>query len=139
MELNDISLLDTIANSNAGEKVYLVHPATSEPFTNADGSPMYITVLGQDSDKWRDNRHTILDRRNALKKSKVPAKEIDMTLINSLAAITSGWSITLGGQQPSCTPDNVRAVYVKYPWVMRQIQAYFDDESNFSKVSSPTS
>ena len=139
MELNDLSLLDTVSNSNIGERVNLVHPATSEPFTNADGSPMYITILGPDSDRWKDNRHTIIDRRTALKKSKVSAKEIDQTLINSLVAVTVGWNITLSGEQPQCTPENVRAVYIKYPWVLKQVQAYFDDESNFSKVSSITS
>jgi hypothetical protein len=139
MELNDLSLLDTVAASNAGENVNLTHPATGEPFTNADGSQMYITIAGPDSDRWRHTKWSMVDRRNNLKKSKISGRESDENLLSALVSIVIGWNITLGGDKPPCTPENVRKVFVTYPWTMKQVQAYFDDEANFSKVSSSTS
>ena len=137
--LTDLSILDTVRNANEGEKVTLSHPGTGELFYNGDGSEMTVTILGPDSDKWKTTRHAIYNRRMALKKARVSGEEVDNTLLNSLVAVTVSWNITLGGEQPQCTPDKVREVYEKYPWVMKQVQAYFDDETNFSKVSVITS
>lgn len=139
MNLTDISLLDTVKNSNEGEKVTLYHPGNGDSFHNADGSEMTITICGQDGDKWKLTRHTMINRRQALKKTKTSGEEIDHNLVNSLVSITVAWNITLNGEQPKCDPDKVREVYVRYPWIMRQVQGYFDDETNFSKVSVTTS
>src|ERR1700752_526633 len=109
--LTDLSVLDTVGNSNRGEVVTLTHPSSSETFRNADGSDMTITILGPDSDRWRANRHSIMDRRNALKKSKVSGKELDETLLNSLTAVTIAWNITLNGEKPTCDAKTVREVY----------------------------
>jgi hypothetical protein len=136
-EFTDLAMLDTIANSNEGETITIVSP-DGTVWNNPDGTEMTITLYGVDSDRWNSNRHSIIDRRNALKKNKISGKELDETLVNSLVAITKSWNVTFNGVKPECSPKNVKDLYVQRPWVKRLVQTYFDDESNFMKVLSKT-
>lgn len=152
----DISDLDTLDLGESGVDMPVRHVAP--PYAviyNNDGvgddpdaadykepTQQTITVASADSDKFQKASRSARNRRNQVGGRRggagaLPrAEEIDSDSIELLVAVVIRWNITLRGEKPPCTPAKVREVYTKYPWIMRQVDAYIADDANFLKPSA---
>jgi len=88
--------------------VVLYNPVNSEILTNEDGSEMTITIHGPYSKRYKSISHAQQNRR--LQKAQrtggklnLSAEEIESSALDLLVKCVDAWTITLGGEQPTCT------------------------------------
>jgi hypothetical protein len=137
----DLAQLDTLSLGEAGVEMPVKHPGNGVPLINDDGSPMTLTVASADSDKFQKAGRAARDRRNAVGGRRagpgsVKAAEIDADSIELLVAVVVNWNVTLDGKKPTCAPASVRAAFKRFPWLMRQVDAYIADDANFLRPSA---
>lgn len=135
----DLKELDTVTAANAGLEISLRHPATQEPIG------MHITVMGRDSDAFREmqaqqNRGRLdrAVRAGSLKKGML-REQVDRDAIRLLAACTRSWrqdgveggTLTVDGVEVECTAAAAEDLYTKYPWVREQVDEAVMDRANF--------
>lgn len=140
-KVTDLEALDTLELGEQGVDMPVRRPDTLEPVFNDDGTPMTITVASADSDKFQKASRNARNRRNQVAGRRggngMPrAEEIDNDSIDLLTAVVIRWNITFGGRKPECTPASVRNLYLKRPWIMRQVDAFIADDANFMKNSA---
>jgi hypothetical protein len=130
----DLSALDTVAGANAGFEVMLYHPKTRED-TGA-----VITILGRDSDKFREITNAQSRRRvNKMQKggfrganSALTPEELEKEQIDLLAGCTLGWSgINREGVPLEFSVENAKAIYRGFPWIREQVDEAMGDRANF--------
>jgi len=91
-------------NPDEGFTVELVG-IDDQPLFNDDGTPMTITVLGEDSDVAVKSRHSMTDRR--LKHgaaAKLTGESLDGDGVAHLVKMTVGWSLTPSKLVPGVDP-----------------------------------
>lgn len=131
----DLSSLDTIAACNEGFELEIIHP------TSGKGMGGFITVVGTDSDLFREYNNELTNlriRENALatragKDLPIPTVE-DRYLEGTkmLAACTIGFrDITFEKQELEFTQANAIKLYTKIPAIRRQVDKAIADISNF--------
>lgn len=129
----DLSTLDMTTFANQGAVMEVTHPVTLEPMQH-DGSPVTITVLGQDSDHFRKE----IQRRaknQLMKRQKITDTQLVDDAIDTLASITVGWQgICENGTLLEFNTENVRYVYHKYTWLRQQVDEFSSDRANFFKA-----
>lgn len=111
----------------AGFAVEITHPATYEPIG------LSITLRPSTSPECkaveRDQTAEIMRTKG---KSMTPAK-LEAFTMDKLVAATASWKFekdtTISGEQPDCTPANVRSLYKKQEWIRDQVAEAFGDES----------
>jgi hypothetical protein len=60
------------------------------------------------------------------------AEEQDESGLNLLVACTLAWEgVIVEGVDLPCTPDNVKMVYRRFPWLQEQVTAFIGDRANF--------
>lgn len=139
----DLAQLDTVGACNEGAEIELIHPVTQKPLG------MFITILGKDSDVFRDHlRETIDDdiRRAAMAKKRGKNEEL-MTVAKSderglelLVLCTLSWrtddkqTIKFRGEELVCSVPNVKKLYEGLPWVKKQVDEGIADLENFIKA-----
>lgn len=83
--------------------------------------------------KWANDN--IRNRYKTVTAEKLEAKALDV-----LIAATAGWvwgkdasgeENTFEGSKPELTPDNVRRVYKKLPWIRKQVDEALGDDAEF--------
>jgi hypothetical protein len=116
--------------------VVLYNPVNSEILTNEDGSEMTITIHGPYSKRYKSISHAQQNRR--LQKAQrtggklnLSAEEIESSALDLLVKCVDAWTITLGGEQPTCTETKVREVFTDLPWVREQVDAALGDAQAF--------
>lgn len=140
----DLDELDTVTIAEQGVKMELRHPATDEVLTQADGSPVTITLLGQDSKAYKMAERKASDRRmarQAERGGRVPLTTagLEEDRLNRLVATTTGWSgIRWGGAEQPFNADNVRTMYKNWPWALEQADSFQEKRANFLKTPSAT-
>lgn len=137
-EVLDLSALDTAKGAEQGYELTLSHPKTGEP------TPMKITVLGADSDayreKLRDFQRRRADRMNKGRRLSVTPEEIEAETLEMLVAVTTGWSgFTLDGAPLPFSGDNARTVYRRFSWIREQVDQAVGDRANFLPTSASAS
>lgn len=128
----DLQLLDSVALANTGEKLVLLHPATEEELD------ITITLMGSDSDEYRNSIKKRFEQAQRQAKSK---KSTDMDLDEAeeksrdlLAKMTLAWeNVEEAGKKVTCTLENAKDLYKKYPWIREQVEKFISDRSNFIK------
>lgn len=147
----DLEDLDSVKGSNEGFQVELYHPGTMKNLG------IFITVLGRDSAEYNDKLSDQNRRRaskmfrggaSAFARNMLTKEELDQDTIEILASCTKGWrqveadkddpdvehskpTITVGGEELTCTPANVTKVYRDYPWIREQVDLAVSDRANF--------
>lgn len=133
----DLSSIDTVAACNTGAEFQLKHPTTD------DKLGVFITVVGKDSDIFREfqrktfNRY-MRDEALAKKKGKDvkirSAEDLEDDSLDLLVACTLGWrNMVDAGQEVSFSPDEARRIYKKYPWIRDQVNEAVGDLELFMK------
>lgn len=148
----DLSKYDTTAASQSGVFLHL-RDLADEPLYDGEGEnrkPVGITLLGPDSDvykqhvKERSSEVIKMTMKQAGRKNR-DAQMIEMTperlkkqQLDLAVACTLGWSGIGDKDTPElpCTPENVRAVYEKYEFILQQVDGFIGDRQNFLKGSA---
>lgn len=130
--MNDLSALEGASTADAGATLEVLHPATGQPMLQDDGSPVTITLLGQDSRKWRAFVRQTTNRRLQSRKAKQTAEEIEAENTEGWVALTVAWKgIVLAGEALECTPANARMIYGRFPFIREQVAEFVSDRANF--------
>lgn len=149
--MKSLDALDVVPGANAGFEFELVDPSSG------DGTGMFITVLGVDSDEYRKRVDAVQQARaqklfrggqfrpNAISTpAEDRAKEIEIQ-----AATTKSWrTVTPGepgedstvvptlnfrGKDYDCTPENAKLLYAGIPPMFEQAQQQARNRANFVK------
>lgn len=142
MDLNDV---DVVTGANKGFTLTLFHPVTQLD------TDMKITVLGQDSDKFKElvgaqNQERVkkLTKGGQFRAKVATLKEIESNSIQILAGCTTGWeNVCEGKDQETKAPlplpfslENAVSLYTKYPWIKEQVDEAIGNRANFMPSSS---
>jgi hypothetical protein len=147
MNIMDLTQLDLVEKANAGSLMEVTYPAngtnpeTGEPFykgeviIDADGNPWSVTLLGSDSDIYRNAQKRKLESRfNSKKKNgadKVDLDEEQRKGAELMAKCSIDCNIYEGkGKKVQCTPSEMVRLYLKYPWLREQAETYMTDRDN---------
>jgi hypothetical protein len=130
----DLTKLEIASASDEGTRMEIYHPVTEQSFD----PPVYVWVVGVDSDLWRKNSLALQNKR--IKKMQkggrlrinATAEEMDADGLELLAKCTTNWeNVEWEGKFLPCTYDNVRMVYQKFPWFREAVDAFMGDRQNF--------
>ncbi len=123
----DLSTLDTIAGSDEGAVMTVRHPATNEPIEG-----MWIRVAGPDSTIAKQRRAMIRRKMRGSRSGQMDYNWLDEEARQTRVATTLEWrDISVEGKLLECTPDNVRKVYERFPWIAEQVDEFQADRANF--------
>jgi hypothetical protein len=136
----DLSNFSSTYRPEEGSELHLRDPAGS-PLSNDDGTPMSLTLLGSDSDvavKARNaSTNRVLKQRG---RGQITAESAQADATALLAACTTGWNITLGGQKPEFSREAVARLYAdpKFAFIREQADEFIAERANFMKGSPKT-
>lgn len=106
---------------------------------NADGSPLTIELLPNDSEQVQAAERAALNRklRNP-QKLRMSAEELDEDGIEKLVAATVAWNTFEDdkGKPIECTLVNSRAIYKQHRWLREQVDAFVGERANFLPKSA---
>lgn len=132
----DLKQFDTVAASNVGFELQLVNPSNGEEL------PIFITVLGRDSDEFRKLQAELNRRRlNKLARSgrhRSTDDDFEADGVQLLAVCTKAWrdgdkpKLTIDGEELECNRANAARVYSRFPWIKDQVDAAVLDRANFT-------
>ena len=118
--------------------VTIVHPATLEPLTNDDKSPMTITMYAPHSKGYKaavyEQTNKRLKKAQAKKGLDITAEELEEATMDLLAKTTKEWNITFGGEQPKFSVTKAKDIYSEVFWLRDQIEGAMNDSLDFMKV-----
>lgn len=126
----DLASLDTVSRCEAGTELELTHPATG------DGLGVYLTLAGVDSKTWR-KAATAMGEKRAGKRGKITADDITAGGIEILARCTLSWrssdkaTVRVDGEELTCSLDNARKLYTRFPWAREQADTWASDRANY--------
>lgn len=132
----DLKGLDTTKLADEGVSLTLKHPATGADLKDGD-QPVQITVVGQDSKRYRDAQAKTSEKRLSSvlargRRAKLSAAEVETDSLDLLVTCTIGFkNISLDKKPLECTPDNVRKLYTQFAWIREQVDEFINDRSNF--------
>jgi hypothetical protein len=115
----DISVLDSVTQSNKGMEVEIKHPKTGK------GMGAFITVLGVDSTVYHDV--TV-----ELGKKLTPETSMSEFDVERLVRCTLGWKgFEEKGEELRFSEVNLRKVFKSNPCVKEQLLDFYKERSNF--------
>lgn len=125
----DLGSVDTIASSNEGATLVLLHPKTGEE------TDIQIVLYGPDSDVVRRLKREQSERTlEALRKpgSKPKLEELDRAASVFLAGATKGWAnVERDGKPYPFTFENAVDLYQSFPWIREQVDRFIGDRRHF--------
>lgn len=106
------------------------------PLMNPDGTPMTIEVFGLFSDRYRelvDAQQNARIRKASKSGGKISftAEEVRENRLNLMVGCVKSWNITLNGECPPCTPDEIKRVFKTYPFIRVIVEATMESPDNF--------
>ena len=139
----DLAEIDTKSLSDSGVDMVVHKIGTLEPLLAKNGKPVSITLLGPDSDVYRDQSRVQVKKRlsrttDVKSLSEIDLVEADQDALNLIVACTVGWKNVLNtdGKPVEFSKEAVRELYEKYPVVREQADAFIVDRMRFIKASS---
>lgn len=134
----DLSTLDTTPAAEQGVDMKLRHPDTEEPI-KSDGQFVTFRVLGQDSKVFRkiDREQTNKRfKRMGRNKAELDAEELEIERLERVLACVIGWeNVYLDNMPLPFSQENAHHLFVRFPWIVEQINRFITDRANFLKVS----
>jgi hypothetical protein len=121
----------TPSRSDEGAWLEAVDPVSGRP------NGVRLKLAGMDSRSYRQAQREASNRRLSLMarrgaKYRPRAEELEAEALSLLVAVTLDWEgISENGQPLACTPENVREVYAKVPWLSEQADDFVGDRANF--------
>lgn len=113
------------------------------PLLNGDGTPMTISLLGEDSEVAVAHSNSSQNRRfqQAQRGANVlTAEALKTEEAGYFAKLTTGWSLSLGDETATFSQDAARKLYLGRltSFVFDQVKAFTKDRKNFLRASQPT-
>jgi hypothetical protein len=105
---------DTLTLAEEGIPMTLLNLRTRQPLLNDDGSPVTISLLGQQSKTFRALMGIVQSRRAeiGLRNQQTDTDQREREDIDFLVACTTDWTIqSLDGQPFPCTMQNIRKLW----------------------------
>lgn len=133
----DLSSLDTSALANEGAVLELRGPDGS-PVLQDDGTPVSITLLGEDSDVVTKHNNAVANQflRSANGGPAITAEASRDNEIGKFAKATVSWSgIVVDGKLLDCNEANAKAIYRRFSWIRDQVRAFMGDRARFLPAS----
>jgi hypothetical protein len=128
MKLTDF---DTIKGSDEGAVMQVRNPITSEPLEGA-----WIKLAGPDSQIAKKRQAEIRRKLRRQRSNNIDINMLDEEAMATRVAVTLAWGgIELEDGPVKCTPDNVRTVYKRVPWLVEQVDEFQGDRANFLAMS----
>ena len=99
------------------------------------GKDFFVRLLGTDSDKYRTLTKRSLEKTfNAKdKKKKVDLDNSERETAEKFAKCTTECYFIENKKAIECTTSELTRVYLKYPWIREQVDAFMADRANFTK------
>lgn len=120
----DLSKLNITDSANSGATVTLRDPVTLEDLDTT------ITVVGRDSDIFRNHVKKIVDKNRS--KKRLSMDEAERQNIELLAVCTIAWTnVQEGDTVYECSFENAKYIYKKYPWIREQLDEFQEERANF--------
>lgn len=132
-----LSMFDTVSACNKGARIELLTPT-------GDGSGIFISILGRDSDVYKSyereqrdymNRKIMLARKRGQDLRLDSAEMSEEKEIELLAKLTTGWENMPsfdGKGQLEFNANNAALLYTKFPAIRRQMDDASGDMQNFT-------
>lgn len=140
MDLNAFAMKK---DADSGVLLELDDPSGSPLFLDTSDNPehtpverMGLMMLGIDSPVYQEHYHANQTRRMAqgqkIGKVTLDSKKLDDEALDILIRCTVGFqNIQLDGQMLDCTPENVRILYARFPFIRDQAAAFMNERSHF--------
>jgi len=128
----NIDQLETTLSAD-GSAVMEVLDKAGVAMLNEQGVPVTITLLGKDSDAYKQRSNQIDDRRYAAgARLKLTAAGLKADAASILAKATVSWT----GIDDECTYENAVKLYSRINAIREQVDLFIGDRANFSKASA---
>lgn len=134
----DLAQLDTVTRSEAGVDMVVKQFGSDAPLINRKGEGVVIKLLGPDSSVYRTVFREQMKRRINDKPGDFDPDRNDAAALDMLVRCTVSWRgvLDMQGDEIPCTEDTVRKLYVRYPVIRAQVDAFISDRANFLLASS---
>ena len=134
IDLNDVGA--EAAGDGDGKTVELVG-RNEEPYLDAEGNACTMRVLGKYAPAVRRATDQMTRRAVQRGRKKPTPEDIREGRIDIASSAVVAWSgIAVGGQDAPCTPANVKALLLKAPWLLDQVEAAIEEPASFTKSAS---
>jgi len=131
----DIDEFDSVAAADAGAVMQVLDRATNLPMEGVT-----ITIVGEDSERFRKAQHVIANRRTAARivsRNMPPsAEEMDVEVVDLMASCVIGWTGFFASGLPiDQNHENVKKTFKRHPWLLDQALIFRANRANFMKAS----
>lgn len=95
--------------------------------------PLYLRLLGSDSDVYRKSLNRRIEKIQNSKNSKnnkIDLKDLEIKTAKLLAKCTTECYIIEDDKIIECTTNEMTRLYLKYPWLRDQAEEFMHDRSN---------
>ncbi len=129
----DLKNLDSIAGSNEGAELEIVHPRTDE------GTGIFLTLYGPDSDvvqrlKRAQVSKTMSQIRTRGTKKAVDPEALERDSIEFLARATKGWrGVVENGKEIEFSRDAAADLYARFPFIREQADRFIGERAHFMR------
>ena len=136
-----INLLDKIGKGEANIGAQMeVTGFDGESLSEVQEECPFITVLGRDSDKFREAKHEIqtemMEKRGDDEDYKEPSGASQERRARLVGACVVGWkNINDGNTVLECTPEHVALLLDESPELVDQVDKFLSDRDNYLKKS----
>lgn len=130
--------LAALAAIEDGVPMELRHPQTGAVLLTADGAPITITLLGRDSESYREVERAQQNRRlkDAARgrRNQMTSEQLEAEHVELLVACTVGWSgLVLDAKTLEFSASAARRLYDdgRFGWIREQVETFIGDRGNF--------
>jgi hypothetical protein len=132
----DLEKFDVSEKANAGVPMTVINPLDGQPLLDDDGTPVTITLIGCDAREYVAKSKSLamprLANRDAHGAPVLDADELEADGIELLVTAMKAWhGIIYEKTRLGCTRRNVRMLYRRCPWLMRQVNAFVVNVANY--------
>lgn len=134
--MTDLTQFDVKKAASTGSDMELLNPIEDEVMVQENGAPVTIRLLGADSAEFRNKQREQSNKR-ITQMARSRKRTLDVSLSEEdecdlLAACTVGWSgIIVDDKEVEFSKENAYDLYMRFPWIREQVNAYMGDRSNF--------
>jgi hypothetical protein len=135
--------LKTVAQESTGDAdghVIKLEDRNEEPYLDAAGEPVTLTVLGKYAEPVRRQQDANLRRLLKKRQARSTPEEIRENRVSVATAAVTAWSgIEADGKPVPFSAANVREVLIAAPWVLEQVEAAMEAGAGFTPSRSGNS
>lgn len=133
----DFADFDSKRRSDEGVALTVLRPDNGEPMRTAAGEPVTVTIAGRDSRRYRRAERAMIQRRLANPDVEMTDEVVEQERARILADCVVSWSgVTLEGAELECTADNAQMMFIRFPWLADQVDAFQARRANFFETRS---